>query len=184
MDGIFAEIRAAYGANLWVVALMGTLAIPDICAALDHGATTGVRYKQWFRDNMDSDYVSLRMPLRVVDGPIDTTTFETVDLASEFYKMRCSMLHEGRSASRVFERVVFADAHGKAIHRSFTAADYKFVMILDLPSFAEDVISAAAKWTKANAHREPVARRLDAIVQWRNGWGIQAMEDTGARWLC
>ena len=122
MDQIFREIRAAVTGNAWVLALFGILAIPDICGALDSndGRALGSRYKAWFTANVGQKYPRLD--------------------ADECYQMRCSMLHQGASAAASYSRVIFVGPGPLKVHNSVSGGN---ALYLDLPTFCEDVISAA-----------------------------------------
>jgi hypothetical protein len=88
--------------GLWVLALFGLLAVPDICAALDdpQRTTSGAQYKAWFKANLGDKYPDPQLPeviraeIRAGRLPGDPDQ-PRPDLAHELYKIPCSMLHEG-----------------------------------------------------------------------------------------
>ena len=144
MEHIFREIRAAVTGNALVLALFGILAIPDICGALasQDGRATGSRYKAWFAANLGSQYPSLD--------------------AAEFYKMRCSMLHQGATATANYCRTIFTPPGPVTIHNSVV----NDALVLDLPTFSEDLIAAAESWLVSNGGDEPVKSNLARLVRW------------------
>lgn len=186
---IFDEIRAAVDANAWVLALFGLLAIPDICAALadPDGQTSGSRYKQWFGDNLGDKYSLPRAAETFSPGEaVDAAAFfaptpQTVaEFAHELYKLRCTMLHEGSSSNRSqFDLVAFRAPGEGRIHKGFMEINGQRALLLDLPIFAEDVITAAELWLAANKGREPIQSNLTRLVGWRlgtvEGWEHDAL---------
>lgn len=77
--GLLNEIEAAVKGGAWLLALMGLVAIPDICAALESedGWATKGKYLAWFDKYLGREYPTLD--------------------AEEFYKVRNSMLHTGNT---------------------------------------------------------------------------------------
>src|SRR4051794_4573981 len=73
------EIRRALDAGLFYLAVMLTLALPDICGALESkdGRAHPSRYKRWYIDNV-------------------AHLFEPM-VADDCYSLRCGVLHQGRS---------------------------------------------------------------------------------------
>lgn len=144
MDQLFNEIRAAVANNAWVLALFGVLAVPDICAALESpdGTTSGAKYKAWITANLGDKYACLD--------------------AGEIYKMRCSMLHEGASATANYKRTIFVASGSNTFHMNILGD----ALNLDLKTFAEDVITAASRWLSANKDTEPVKTNLEKLIRW------------------
>ncbi|ANA85427.1 hypothetical protein BOWSER_32 [Gordonia phage Bowser] len=147
MDHIFNEIRAAVNGNAWILALFGTLAIPDICAALGspNGKTTGEKYRRWIYHNLRAEYPQLD--------------------PAELWQMRCSMLHQGSSKTATYARVIFvAPFQGNVFHNNVI----NDALNLDLPTFCADVISAGERWYAANQHVDHVAQNLESLVRWHD----------------
>ncbi len=144
MEQIFGEIRAAVRGNAWILALFGILAIPDICAALGSadGKTSGQKYRDWIDANLRAKYTGLD--------------------AGELYRMRCSMLHQASSNTARYERIIFVAPGPVRMHNNVI----NNALNLDLPTFAEDIITAASDWLAANRDTEPVKTNLASIVRW------------------
>ncbi|MDQ1181981.1 hypothetical protein [Rhodococcus sp. SORGH_AS_0301] len=147
MDDLIGEIQAAVRGNAWILALAGALALPDMCAALasSNGETTGAKYKAWWKANL---------------GP----TYPNLD-ADEIYKMRCSMLHQGRSATRSYARVIFIAPGGPMFHNNVI----NDAMNLDLPTFCNDVITAVEKWRKDEISNPVVLANAEHLLRWHRG---------------
>lgn len=148
MDDLMREIRAAIGGGAWVLALFGTIALPDICAALGslNGQSTGSKYKNWVRGNLSDKYPHLD--------------------PEELWQMRCSLLHQGNSSTRSYSRVVFVAPGGGNVFHNNVLND---ALNLDLPTFCEDVMSAAESWFEANATNPTVAKNAESLVRWHRG---------------
>lgn len=75
MDDFIREIRAAIRGQAWLLALAGTLALPDMCAALesDDGRTDGPKYRAWV-----DRWLGNKSPC-----------LNSIDL----WQMRCSFIH-------------------------------------------------------------------------------------------
>jgi hypothetical protein len=78
MESILYDIRQALSNNLYYAAIMLSLGMPDVCAALesDNGVTTQQEYKRRFREWFQPEYPSL-----------------TED---DIYSLRCGVFHRGR----------------------------------------------------------------------------------------
>jgi hypothetical protein len=85
MRDLFQQIDCAVGANLYYVALLAALSLPDICGAMesDDGEATGQRYIAWFNRWVAPKYTVRGAP---------SLTGEVC------YYYRCSALHQGRAA--------------------------------------------------------------------------------------
>lgn len=139
------EIEAAVEGRAWMLALAGTLALPDMCAAMesDNGKTTGARYKAWVETWLGG-------------------TYETLD-SDELWQLRCSMLHQGRSKTRTYERVVFvAPFNGNVFHNNVI----NDALNLDLPTFCADVIAAVHSWRETMASNPNYVRNSSALMRW------------------
>lgn len=79
MKELIHQTRSALAAGLYYLALLGALALPDICGALasDNGKASGSKYKGWLRDNVP----------------------EQASNADLIWGLRCSLWHQGSAAS-------------------------------------------------------------------------------------
>lgn len=139
------EIEAAVKGNAWVLALSGTLALPDICAALQspNGETKRSKYENWVRQWLGAAYPELD--------------------PAELYQMRCSMLHQGRSGGTSYTRVLFvAPGSGHVFHNNIL----NDALNLDLPTFCNDVSAAVRLWQSVMVDDENYLRNSSALMRW------------------
>lgn len=144
MEQLAAEIRAAVNHGAWVLALTGTLALPDICAALEseNGRSSGSRYRAWIRTWLGEQYPELD--------------------PGEIYQMRCSMLHQGRTQTGAYERVIFVAPGPLKAHNNVLGD----ALNLDLPTFCEDVLSAVDRWKTDMEGNPNYERNSPSLIQW------------------
>ncbi len=154
--GIFVlldDVEAAVGAGLHYVALFGALAIPDLMAALAdaNGTTSGRKYEDWYRSN--------------VDFPVD---------AAECYRWRCSMLHQGRSATGAVPptRIAFAEPGEIKVKTGYVMGS---VMLVDVSDFCRAVVTAARRWLESQPDGGTVRRNLETSL--RRGAATHGTED-------
>jgi len=121
---------ASNGAGLHYLALMGALAVPDMCAALaaKNGRTDGTKYRQWVRSHLSE---------------ADRQGLSPGDL----YRFRCSILHQGSGHHRgdELERVMFVEP-GASLKVSSTK-------MLDIGGQAE--VQRTSSTSSISAHRSP-----------------------------
>ncbi|MGB7816656.1 MAG: hypothetical protein WBL28_09940 [Methylotenera sp.] len=134
MRDILDQIKSASDHGLYHVALISALAVPDICGALESsdGQATGVKYKKWF-----DQWISLKY------GDSTGTSFS----GETCYFYRCAVLHQGRAshAKSQFSRVAFLEPNGIL---SMHDCIINNVLIIDIPTFCDDMIDGAAQWLK------------------------------------
>lgn len=140
------DVSKSLDAELWVTAIYGALAVPDICGAMEStdGRATGARYKDWFRR-----YLSPKYPRLDPD---------------ECYQLRCSMLHQGRTATKLYPAIVFTVPTGDSggLHNNFL--DDK--LNLDIARFVNDIILAYEAWWD-DRHAEPhIIANAARALQW------------------
>jgi hypothetical protein len=85
MDEYIDQLRKTAKAGIPYFTLMGTLALIDICAALnsENGETKGSKFKRWYEKHLSSYH----------SGSNHATDFD----AEDCYKLRCRILHQGRA---------------------------------------------------------------------------------------
>lgn len=132
MQDVLDQIRAASQADLFYVALMSALALPDICGALESpdGQANGKRYAQWFDRHV---------------GPFYNEWLKGQDC----YYFRCSMLHQGRMQhpSTSFSRIIFIEptVTGIVVHKCII----NDALNIDVRIFVNDLLNATEKWLAA-----------------------------------
>jgi hypothetical protein len=150
IDVVLNEIEQALHAQLFYLAIVMALTVPDICAALEdrNGRTKSDRYKTWYRANLGDKY-----------------PFMTAD---DCYSLRCGVIHQGRMGSgenSQYGRVIFTipDGRGNVFHRNII----NDALNLDTVRFCRDVIGAARSWYKENQNNPHVVSNLPNLVQFR-----------------
>lgn len=130
MRDFFQQIDTALRSNLYYVALLGSLSVPDICGALDseNGWATEEKYKAWF-----DRYVAPACA-GVITG-------------EDCWRFRCAMLHQGSSqhpAGR-YSRVVFVEpqAAGDVVLHCNILND---ALNIDVGIFCSDILKGALAW--------------------------------------
>jgi len=145
IDELQEEVQAALDSELYVVALTAALAIPDICGALESetGRATGENYRRWYSDNLAAKYRWL--------APEDC------------YQLRCSMLHQGRSATRNYSRIVFTAPGPITFHNNIMDD----TLNLDIVTFCQDIMAAASAWLQRSEETAVVQANLAHLMRWR-----------------
>jgi hypothetical protein len=91
IEGILGEIERALDAGLYHLAIVVSVTLPDVCAALEapDGRSNTARYKAWYEDNMASRLARFT--------------------ADDCFSLRCGVVHQGRFglAGARYGRAVF-----------------------------------------------------------------------------
>jgi hypothetical protein len=142
MELLLNEIDLAAQAGLWIIAIHGALAVPDICGALaeQDGLAKKSRYIAWFEENLP----------RYGSG-------------KEFYFFRCSLLHQGTTSHpEGLDRVIFACARQQV---KLHCVGINGCLVMDAPDFCSDVTAAARKWLSLKANDHVVSMNLERSIQ-------------------
>lgn len=133
MDSLIFDIESALEADMWTLALSGALTLPDICAALasPDGRTNGERYRAWCDTNFITKYPRLT--------------------SDDCWQLRCSVVHQSRSTTRAFDRILFTI--GGFMHNNVIDG----ALNLDIGTFVRDLLQVSRRWWHLNNEREPVA---------------------------
>lgn len=135
MDELLDELSKVAGAGFYSVALFTSLALPDICAALesDDGKASGPKYKAWF-----DKWVSPKYPTFPRGG--FTLTGATC------YAYRCGLLHQGKAMHKDlgYSRVLFLPPGRLTVHNGVL----NDALIIDIPSFVRDIKNSILEWMK------------------------------------
>ena len=124
---------AADNKGIYFVALLSTLALPDICGALESsdGLASGARYKAWF-----DKWVS---PKYQVNGSTSLS-------GHDCYMLRCASVHQGRLAhpNSKYEGVIFVEpgASNFMFHNNLING----YLNIDVQQFAIDMIQSSLDW--------------------------------------
>lgn len=144
MENLLTEIEKCIEHSLYQTAIGMTLAIPDMCGALEseNGEASNKKYKTWFQINVD----------------------EGIGLSAEdCYKFRCSFLHQRSTVHQksTYIRIVFTDPEFEGtVHN----CEGNKVLNIDLRIFCFSIINAARKWL------EKVKNDPNFIKNYKNGF--------------
>lgn len=150
MDELIRQIRLAAAAELYYLALFGTLVLPDICGALasDDGRATAAKYKAWLRENV----------------PGQASDADTI------YGLRCSLLHQGHSmphGSHYPIAFVYPSPAFGQLHNLSTEVGDDRVGWLSIPIFVDEVTDGAMRWFGEYGKTATVKRNVEKFVRLR-----------------
>lgn len=134
MRELIRQINQALKANLFYLSLYATLTIPDILAAIEskNGRASGKKYKKWFDKYVAHKYESPH------------TSGTPVLTGEDVYKLRCSLLHQGKSEPNTkYSKIIFVEPNER-FHVHINQVDDVFQ--LDLETFCRDVFDGANEW--------------------------------------
>lgn len=149
MDVLTDEIERALAAGLYYLAILGALALPDICAALEsaNGRTTSTKYMAWCDTWLIPSYPQLN--------------------SQDLYSMRCGVLHQGRLGHprSQYARILFTlpNVSNNVFHQNII----NDALNLDAVTFCRDMNSAVARWYTAQQHDSHVLANLPQLIQYR-----------------
>lgn len=150
METMISQIRQAMESKLYYVALMATLAIPDIAGALssEDGHANQTKYIDWYET-----WVRPRL--------IESRGRENPFTGQACYWFRCSMLHQGSSQdpkSRT-NRVIFIEpgAPNYSIHYCLIGNE---VLLIQLDAFIEEALSGCELWLSSEKNTERFKRNF------------------------
>lgn len=130
MEDLLLQIKTATDNNLYYLALLTTLALPDICSSLESadGKTSGAQYKDWY-----NKYAFGKCSTEL-DG-------------HNCYKFRCSTLHDGHTQDDglKYSRILFIEpssTYGSVVHDNILEG----ALNIDLKTFCYAMIDAVHKW--------------------------------------
>ena len=137
MRDFLTQIKNGLEADLYLLSLFSTLAIPDLCGALssENGEASSEKYKGWF-----DKYVAPRY-----NGFLS---------GEDCYFFRCSLLHQGSSQhpSSSYKRVFFVEP--SATTNVFHNNILNDALNIDVKIFCSDIISGAEVWLGENEETE------------------------------
>jgi len=149
MEMVLQEIERALNCGLYYLALVMTLTLPDLCAALEspNGASSGVRYRAWYDANLAARYTTLT--------------------ADDCYNLRCGVVHQGRLGHPHLQygRVLFTvpNAQRNVFHNNIM----NDALNLDTILFCGDVIDSVRRWFATAQGTHNVQTNLPHLVQYR-----------------
>lgn len=137
MRDFLEQIHVALAHDLHYLALFTSLAIPDICGAIESnsGTASSRKYIHWFNEYVSDKYL-----------PFLT--------GEDCYYFRCSALHQGSSQhpKSSYSRVVFLEpsATTNVFHRNIL----NDALNLDVRLFCLDMLDGAKKWLQEHEGTE------------------------------
>lgn len=152
--GLVAEAK-----DMYFVALLSVLALPDICGALESpgGQASGAKYKDWF-----DQWVSPKYQIA------DSTSLSGHDC----YMLRCASVHQGRLVhpNAKFKGVIFVEpgASNQILHNNLLNG----YLNIDVRQFAIDIIQASLEWFDSVRGTNPFETNFVNSMRWHpNGFG-------------
>ncbi len=141
---------------MFYAAIMLSLGIPDVCAALESpdGQTKHEHYKSWFRLWFQPKYPDLS--------------------EDDMYSLRCGVFHQGRlndpRPGLQYERIVFTLPAESG--NTFVRCVLNNAYFTDAHRFCNDMIASAEDWYSAKNTDPNVEKNLLRLVQYRQ-WGLK-----------
>lgn len=135
MIDLLNQIEEAIKKNLYYIALLSSLTIPDICGALesDDGKASKEKYIVWFEKYLD---------------PIYSKGHEEFISGEDCYYLRCSILHQGRMSHKKskYDRIMFLEPSDFIVHNIVIKGEKESVLVIDVIQFCFDVMKALRQW--------------------------------------
>lgn len=142
------EIMNCLRKQLWYAAVVLTLILPDVCAALESpdGRTSKNRYKAWYETWLRHKYDMVR--------------------AEDLYLLRCGVAHQGklRHPAMQYERIFFTLRSRSGFFAHKNRVDK--ALNLDLVMFCKDVIDSVEAWYSNKQNDLNVRMNLSHLVQY------------------
>jgi hypothetical protein len=145
MRTLISQTRKALESELYYVALLSSLAVPDIAGALEstNGQASGKRYAAWYES-----WVRPRLKeSRGRENPLS---------GSACYGFRCAMLHQGRSQRNndQYRHIMFVEpGHPNyGIHYCLMGGN---ALLIQLDEFVQEVLRGCELWLENVEGSEP-----------------------------
>jgi hypothetical protein len=155
MRTLIAQTRKALEADLYYLALLSALSIPDIAGALDSedGRASGKRFAAWYE-------AWARPRLKENRGRENPLSGEAC------YGFRCAMLHQGRSqrSSDPYRHIMFVEpGHPNySIHYCLIGGD---ALLIQLAEFVEEVLRGCELWLDRVQRTDPFEKNYAAFAR-------------------
>lgn len=183
MERFITSIRKAVEDKNWFSALFLSLAVPDICGALENPPTgkrgeVGERYRDWFNKYLQTKYDPANLYELVLSR--DPKAIERMDeqgikylknmppnegcsfTASDCYRFRCKCLHQGLIEKEGGEKFLFITPppNGNVIH----GGSFKGMYQLQIDVFCNDVCIAVEQWCEDVKDSEAICGRINELI--------------------
>ena len=158
MEEFLNQIKGAISCKLYYPALFMTVAIPDICSALQsqNNDSDSKKYKEWF-----NKYITkLQSNKYGESGQLK---------ADHLWNIRCSLFHQGvTSDKKDYKRMLFIEPGNPtySIHCCVVGAntDEKSLLI-DIVQFCDDMIKGAEQWLKDKKGDQFYKQNYDKLIK-------------------
>lgn len=167
------QIERALQANLYFVALMAALSIPDIAGAIDStkGEATRKSYIDWYEKYVRPISREQRIAeLSEGRSPEERQRYEEIIKPSPItgdacYRFRCSLLHQGSTVhpKSPFKRIAFVvpGSTPHFFHNNITNDN----LLIDLPTFCRDIIKGANRWLAEKQETEQFKKNYERFAR-------------------
>jgi len=149
MDTILADIDRAIAADLHYLAVVMSVTLPDICAALESpdGRTSQTKFMAWYDTHL-------------------STKFRLMS-ARDCYSLRCGVVHQGRFGlpGKQFGRVIFTLPNAQGIVIGQGAIND--ALMFNAVQFCKTVTETVRDWFAVAAHDPVVQANLPNLIQLR-----------------
>lgn len=148
METLTNEIKNCLLKQLWYAALVLTLTLPDVCAALESpdGRSTPDRYKAWYDTWLKRKYENVS--------------------ADDLYFLRCGVAHQAKleHPAMQYQRIFFTlrSKTGFFAHNNV----FNDCLNLDLVLFCKDVVDSVEEWRAQTRDNENVGKNLRRFVRY------------------
>lgn len=147
MEEILQQIERSIDNGTYLLGLYVTLALPDICGALEsqNGTATKSRYIAWFNQWVSVHY----------DGNLT---------GEQCYAYRCGILHQGRANHNNlgYSRIIFIEPGlPMCFHRNVLNNAYN----IDLRIFCSDVIAGVRAWLTDVQHHANFQKNYEHLMK-------------------
>lgn len=145
MHTLIAQTRKAVESDLYYLALISALAIPDIAGALgaEDGRSTGDRFAAWYETWVHPRLMENRGRKNPLSGQL-------------CYGFRCALLHQGRSQRQndQYSNIIFIElGHPNySLHYCIISGN---ALLIQLDEFVEEVLCGCEVWLESIKGTEP-----------------------------
>ncbi len=143
------EIRTAVSGHMIWSALALTVALPDICAAMETPKQKpGTRYQRWYEQWVDEEKAGLD--------------------AAECYKLRNAILHSGTTWQHLGNRprpVFFHPDRSGTMHNIILKRGGRTVLAVDLVLFCNAIVGAVERWLESKRGNAAVQNNLRYAIR-------------------
>ena len=150
MRNLLDQIEWGLDANLYYLSLFASLALPDICGAMDSedGQASRDRYVAWFNKYVQPLFEGTLKGIIVQTPSIETEAARTWLTGDACYRLRCFLLHEESPEQPAipFSRIAFvvSEAGTSVVHRALL----NDVLFVDLSFFCKKIVEGVRTWLR------------------------------------